>query len=111
MGAEGGEYVTDTPYARHFAWQLSPTQMRLVAALNGVPGPDADDFDYCELGAGHCDTLATFAAANPRARFVGVDFNAEHIAFGGSLARRSELSNVRLLERDFEALAAEYLPA
>jgi SAM-dependent methyltransferase len=84
--------------------------LRLVAGLNGVPAPPDEDFDYCELGAGNGDTLATLAAANPSARFVGVDFNPEHVAFATALANRGGLSNVRFLERDFEDLDKEDLP-
>jgi SAM-dependent methyltransferase len=104
------EYVTDTAYARNFVPQLSPTPQRLVAALAGVRPPPEEDFDYCELGSGQGDTLALLAAASPRARFVGVDFNPEHVAFADGLAAQAGLSNVRFLERDFEALAAEDLP-
>ena len=106
----GGDYLTDVPYARTFIHLLSPSVLRLVAALNGVPAPPGDDFDYCELGSGSGDTTTTFAAAYPRARFVGVDFNAEHVAFARGLARRGGVENVRFVERDFEDLGREELP-
>jgi SAM-dependent methyltransferase len=106
----GAAYVTDTSYARNFARQLSPSLLRLVAAFAGVAPPPEEDFDYCELGSGNGDTLAVLAAASPRARFVGVDFNPEHVAFANGLAARGDLTNVRFLERDFEDLAAEELP-
>jgi len=99
------EYVTDAAYARNFVPHLSPTPLRLVAALAGVRPPPEEDFDYCELGSGKGDTLALLAAASPRARFVGIDFNPEHIAFADALAAQGGLTNVRFLERDFEALA------
>jgi SAM-dependent methyltransferase len=84
--------------------------LRAAAALAGCPPPAGDDFDYCELGSGLGDTIATLAAAYPRARFVGVDLNPEHIAAARRLASRGELENVRFLERDLEDLTGDDLP-
>lgn len=113
MSAAPGEedYVTDVPYARTFIDLLAPPTLRLVAALNGYAAPSGDDFDYCELGSGSGDTAVTLAAANPRARFVGVDFSASQVAFARELARRGAVGNARFVERDFEELAAEDLPS
>jgi SAM-dependent methyltransferase len=108
--AGDGDYVTDVAYARTFVDNLSPNVLRLVAALNGFAPPSADEFDFCELGSGNGDTTATLAAAYPRARFVGVDFNPAHVAFATDLASRGGLDNVRFLQRDFEDLAHEDLP-
>src|SRR5580700_5961169 len=101
------DYITDVPYMRCFVGDLSPLQLRLVAALNGFPSPPGDDFDYCELGSAHGDTTATLAAAYPGARFLGVDINPEHIASAHRLAAEGGLDNVRFLERDFEGLATD----
>jgi ubiquinone/menaquinone biosynthesis C-methylase UbiE len=104
------EYVTDVTYVRSFEPDLSPTRLRLVAALNGFRAPPSDDFDYCELGCAHGDTTAALAAAFPHARFVGIDLNPEHIATARALARGGELTNVRFLEIDFENLPGDDLP-
>src|ERR1700734_1586724 len=104
------EYVTDVTYVRSFEPDLSPTRLRLVAALNGFSPPPAHDFDYCELGCAHGDTTAGLAAAFPRARFVGVDLNKAHIESARALARGGELSNAQFFERDFEDLPKEDLP-
>ncbi|MEO8878049.1 MAG: class I SAM-dependent methyltransferase, partial [Polyangiaceae bacterium] len=98
------EYVTDVPYGRTFIDDISPSRLRLVAALNGFPIPPADDFDYCELGSAHGDTTAVLAAANPRARFIGVDLSPAHTAIAKRQAADGQLDNVRFLERDFEDL-------
>jgi hypothetical protein len=98
------EYVTDVPYVRAFENDLSPSRLRLVAALSGLGPPPAANFDYCELGSAHGDTTATLAASYPLARFVGVDLNAEHIASANKLARDGGLENVRFLLHDFEDL-------
>jgi SAM-dependent methyltransferase len=103
------EYVSDVPYPRNFVAQLAPAAVRLAAALSGYATPDRDRFDYCELGAGRGDTLVTLAAANPEARFLGVDLGRDHVAFAEGLATGAGLSNVRLTEADFEdtALASD----
>lgn len=103
------EYVTDVAYVRNFEADLGPPRLRLVAAVNGFAPPSASEFTYCELGCAHADTLVAIAAANPRARFVGVDFNAEHIAHARGLAVEGEVDNVHLLDLDFEALLGEDL--
>jgi SAM-dependent methyltransferase len=104
------DYLRDVAYVRQFSKELAPVAIRTAAALNGFAPPPAEDFDYCELGCGTGDTTNTLGAAYPRARFVGVDFNAEHVAFARSLAERGGLANVRFLERDFAELSREALP-
>lgn len=100
-------YVTDVAYTRQFCPHLAPTLLRSVAALEGFPPPPDDDFDYCEVGCGPGDTIATLAASHPRARFVGIDLNGEHVAFARGLAVRGGLSNLQLVEGDFESLAGD----
>jgi SAM-dependent methyltransferase len=109
--ATSSEYVTDVVYPKTFFGELGPAMLRLVAALNGFRPPRADDFDYCELGAGNGVTLATLAASQPGARFVGVDVHPDHVAFASGLIERGDLRNARFLERDFDDLVREDLPA
>ncbi|HWL85086.1 MAG TPA: class I SAM-dependent methyltransferase, partial [Polyangiaceae bacterium] len=104
------DYVTDVAYHRSFVHDLSPSRLRLVAALNGFPMPPSEDFDYCELGCAHGDTMAVLAAANPRARFVGIDLNPAHIDVARRAASEGKLTNARFLERDFEDLRDENIP-
>jgi len=99
-------YLTDVAYVRQFVKELSPPLLRAACALGGAAPPPEDGFDYCELGCGTGDTVNTLAAAYPAARFVGVDFNAEHVALARETAARGGLGNVRFLERDFAELAA-----
>jgi SAM-dependent methyltransferase len=108
---EGAGYLTDVAYVRQFSRELAPPLLRAAAALNGFAPPPAEEFDYCDLGCGTGDTINTLAAAHPRARFVGVDFNGAHVTFARELAARGGLANVRFLERDFADLAVETLPA
>jgi SAM-dependent methyltransferase len=101
------EYVDDLPYVRHFVADLSPARLRVVAALNGLTPPPAVDFDYCELGCAHGDTLAALAAAHPESRFLGVDLSAAHVGSAKRLARDGALENMGVLERDFSDLVHE----
>ena len=101
----GPDYVTDIGYLRNFHPDLAPSQLRLVAALNGLAPPPAEDFAYCELGCAYGDTTVVLAAANPRASFVGIDINPEHIALAESTARAGGVDNVRFLCRDLADFA------
>ena len=101
------DYVDDTPYVRHFIPDLAPNGLRMAAAMNGLAPPPAADFDYCELGCAHGDTLVALAAACPEGRFFGVDLSADHIATAKRLARDGAVENVGFLEQDFEALLDE----
>ncbi len=103
------EYVDDVSYVRHFIGDLAPSRLRLVAALNGLAPPPAEDFDYCELGCAHGDTLVALAAAHPDSRFLGVDLLPDHVASAKKLAKDGALENVGVLERDFAALLSEDL--
>lgn len=105
------DYVTDVAYVRNFEGDLGPPRLRLVAALNGFPPPPAVDFAYCELGFGHGDTLVALAAANPRARFVGVDFIDEHVAFARGLAKKGGVDNFEVHQLDFSELPQHDLGA
>ena len=44
------------------------------------------------------------AAAHPRARFVGVDYNPQHVADARARAAAAGLSNVRFVEADFDRM-------
>lgn len=99
------EYVDDVPYVRHFLADLSPPRLRLAAGLNGFTPPPATDFDYCELGCAHGDTLVALAAAHPEGRFVGIDLSETHVASAKRLAREGALENIGVLARDFGDLA------
>ena len=99
-----------SPTSGSSAGELPLTLLRTAAGQGGFRVEDRDEFDYCELGAGPGDTACTLAAAYPRARFVGVDFNPAHVTFAREMAHRGGLENVRFLERDFADLEGNSLP-
>ena len=71
-------YITDfLCYDKYFTLH-NPHWLRYVAARSGVLKSNHPDFNYCEIGCGHGQTLAINAAANPQAQFYGLDINEGH---------------------------------
>lgn len=108
--SDSSGYVTDVTYLRGFRSDLSPTHLRMCAAINGFQSPGQESFDYCEVGCGFGDTTLALAASFPRARFVGIDLNPEHVEAASRAAREGGVENVRFIAKDFE-LAASELPS
>lgn len=96
-------YVTVT-YLRHFWSDLSPVRLAMCAAINGFRAPARETFAYCEVGCGFGDTTLALAAAFPKATFVGIDLNPEHIESATRAAREGEVQNVRFIAGDFESV-------
>ena len=98
-------YASEIEYMPGFYRDQSPAHLDLVCLICGVTPPDrGEDYTYCELGCGVGVTTLLLAAANPSARFVGVDFNPAHIARGRALAQAMGLTNVELIEASFADL-------
>ncbi|ROR03160.1 class I SAM-dependent methyltransferase [Desulfosoma caldarium] len=101
------EYVQDVEFPSGFVADLTPAILSVVAAFEGYQPPDpAGPFRYAELGCGDGTTLLALAAVNPQATFVGVDFNAAHIAEAERVRARLGLDNVRFVQGSFAELAA-----
>ena len=104
-------YLTDTPYTWGFYAELNPVFLNYVCLLNGhTPRPLDQPFVYCDLGCGNGVTIAALAQLFPHAKFVGVDFNAQHIANATKLAADAGLTNVEFFQADFAELKARGLP-
>lgn len=104
-------YVTDVAYLPGTYPYMAPDRIRYVASLNGIVPPSVrDGFRYLELGCGFGSTLLALAAANPRGRFVGVDFMPVHTDALRAEADASGLDNLEVLCADFAAMPAD-LPA
>jgi SAM-dependent methyltransferase len=97
-------YVVDLDYTRGYFRELSPAYLRFVALLGGVEVEDAASYTYYELGCGNGYSTALHAAADPDARFYGVDFNPTHIHNAQKLAQDARTANVRFLEKSFGEL-------
>jgi SAM-dependent methyltransferase len=105
-------YVTHTDYTSHFYPQLAPMAQNFALLLSGAAPIDlAAGFTYCELGCGRGFSTALLAAANPRGRFWGVDFNPAHIVDAQQVAHNAGLANITFLEKSFAELPASDLPA
>ncbi len=104
-------YVTDTLYTDNTYRELSPSWLNYVAAIHGCPPRPTDrEFTYIELGCGLGHSVNANAAAYPKGRFYGVDFNPAHIEHAERYARQMGIGNVQFLERSFQQLAGIDLP-
>ncbi|MEN9878561.1 MAG: hypothetical protein RLZZ158_1600 [Cyanobacteriota bacterium] len=95
-------YFTGAGYTYEAQSEPSPERLTFLALLNRHRAPEVcGPFQLLELGCGQGVQLCLQAANYPQARFLGIDFNAEHIAHARSLAAASGLANVRFEQADF----------
>jgi len=107
--AEG--YVVDIDYTDGYYRELAPEGLRFVALLAGLQAADASQgFNYCELGCGNGRSVVLHAAADPRGKFYGIDFNPTHIHNARKLAQDSATANAVFLEKSFAELSGSDLP-
>ncbi|MCA8967746.1 MAG: class I SAM-dependent methyltransferase, partial [Planctomycetes bacterium] len=86
---------------------LAPTHLAAAAAAHGGAAPAlSGPFRYCEPGCGTGLTLAVLAAANPRARFTGIDADPGHVAAARELQAACGLANLDFVQADFDTAAA-----
>ncbi len=105
-------YVQDVVFDSAYRASQRPALLSFIAASGGFAAPDpASSYSYLELGCSTGATLNGLAAANPQARFHGVDFNDDHIEMAKSAAIRAGLANVEYTQADFVNLAARDLPS
>lgn len=101
-------YVIDVPYPLHFHKEMQPVWMNYIATSLGCAAPDIRrPYRYCELGCGAGINLLVAAAGNPLGEFVGVDFNAGHVALAQQAARSIGLDNVQFIEASFADFARQ----
>ena len=104
-------YVADITYSHGYYHELAPSFLRFALLMNGLAngrGSDSD-YTYCELGYGQGVSANVHAAANPRGRFWGTDFNPDHALFAQGSAQQAGVPS-HWLAASFEALLDEDLP-
>ncbi|CAM5195861.1 hypothetical protein OURE66S_03397 [Oligella ureolytica] len=102
-------YIIDTSYPLHFYKEMQPTWLSYIANTLGCVSPDfTKAYSYCELGCATGIGLLVAAASNPMGKFVGVDFNAEHIATADAIARKAGIKNVEFILASFDDFAEKY---
>lgn len=103
---EPNAYVTDVSYPCHFHPQLQPLWLKTQACLLGIKSAKVEKgYRYCELGCATGINLLVSAYCHPEAEFVGVDFNAAHIAFAQQAAEELGLHNLTFICQDFAQFA------
>jgi SAM-dependent methyltransferase len=104
-------YDVSVGYSYGFFREMGPDWLDLCTRVAGFEArrrKGEKSFRYLELGSGQGLGLCLFAAANPDAEFIGIDFQPEHIAHSESLADAAGLTNVRFVEADFADLATDW---
>lgn len=88
---------------------LAPAQLAAACAAHGITARSpAAAYEYCEVGCGSALTLAVLAAANPGARFTGIEHDAGHARQARELVAACGLHNLQIHAADiasFETLA------
>jgi len=93
-------YITNTPVYNKFWTFSNPHFQRYIALLQGHVPTMHEDFTYVEVGCGNAFSLCVNAAANPNAKFVGLDFMPEYIDEGWKYVDMLGLKNVELMKAD-----------
>lgn len=94
-------YTRDVNYTSRFGVLQAPIHLTVAAGLRGWIGPDpSKPFTYVDLGCGNGHTLVTLAAAYPYSKFIGIDFNPEHLDMARARIREAALDNVSLIHSD-----------
>lgn len=105
-------YVQDIEFASGICPLQMPGIISLAAAMGGYLPPAINEkFTYADLGCGNGATLAALASIYPAAEFIGVDFNAGHIATGRTIAEKYDLTNLRFIETSFDKLDPADIPS
>lgn len=99
------DYITDVAYPHFFQRETTPIWLSFAARALGRPSPDLrQPYVSCELGCGQGFATLLQAVANPQGHFVGVDFNAAHIAHARALAQAAGVTNVEFVEDSFQGV-------
>lgn len=106
-------YTCRETYTANFHSQMAPNWLDFAALVKGHTPPrrrEGSPFRYLELGCGMGFGLCLLAALYPEGRFLGIDFQPDHIAHARQLGESLGLENLRFLEADFLDLRADPSP-
>lgn len=95
-------YVLDISYPIFFYKELQVLWLKSVVNFLGFKTPNiSENFSYLELGCATGINLIVNAINNPNGKFVGVDFNKEHIDKARKNAKEIGLKNIEFICCDF----------
>lgn len=106
-------YTSRETYTAHFHSEMAPNWLDFAALVKGHTPPrrrEGAPFRYLELGCGMGFGLCLLAALYPEGRFLGIDFQPDHIAHARQLAELLGLENLRFQEADFVDLQVDPTP-
>ncbi|WP_319450048.1 MULTISPECIES: methyltransferase regulatory domain-containing protein [unclassified Mycobacterium] len=89
-----------TPYTSNSFPQSAPGQLAALAHLFGLESPNVSTARVLEIGCAAGGNLIPFAAANPRARAVGIDLSQVQIDQGRARVAALGLDNLDLVTGD-----------
>lgn len=98
-------YEQQRDYLRIFDRGQSPLWIRTLALRAGVPALKAHT--YIDLGCAAGHSTLSLAPMYPDTHFIGIDFNARHIAQATEEAKKLVLRNCSYQQADFRVLPAE----
>lgn len=102
-------YDVSIGYTANFFPQMAPHWLDFCIRAQGFDRQQTSpSYRYLDLGCGQGFHLCLLAAANPQAEFVGIDFDAAHIAHAQELADTGGLTNARFIRADFLDLATDW---
>ena len=103
-------YVIDVPYPTFVHRQAMPVWLSTLTQLKGSVAPNLEKpFRYLELGCAMGIHLHLTAASHPQGHFVGVDFNAEHLAVAQEGLERTQINNLEFIHSSFNQLLEQDL--
>lgn len=101
-------YVTGITYPQRYYREINPASIAFAALQCGYAAPRLDQpFRYLDLGCGHGYSTTLFAALFPQGQFLGVDFNADHIASAERLRVAADIENAAYIATTFAALLSD----
>ena len=91
----------EIPYFSAAFSDCSPVRIEAVAKFLGLKVANLKDARVLELGSSYGGNILPFAASHKEAKVVGIDISSHQVEEGNMIAKKMNLKNFTLLERDF----------